>query len=283
MADDPDTTISWIARVTRFGWLSKGLVFVLMGVLAVRIATTRWERADAEATQTGALRVVSSQPLGALLLIVVSSGLVVFTAWNVTQAVIRGSTDIDTIGVIKRIGWFGLGVFYGAMAYVGFRLAFTEIDSPATGTQSRSSTGTRGDAGTEAATARLLNATGGRFVALAVAVVIVIVAAFHLHKGLARTFIDDIDTADLSPGAEAWLGRLGVLGFVARAFVLAVVAWFLAKAAIEFDPAEAVGLDGALREFVSVSYGKVVIVLVGVGLVIAGIYDMVTFRRQQLR
>lgn len=283
MTDDPDTTISWIARVTRFGWLSKGLMFVLMGVLAVRIATTRWERADAEATQAGALRVVSSQPLGALLLIVVSSGLVVFTAWNVTQAVIRGSTEIDTIGVIKRIGWFGLGVFYGVMAYAGFRLAFTEIDSPATGTQSRSSTGTRGDAGTEAATARLLNATGGRLVALAVAVVIVIVAAFHLYKGLTRTFIDDIDTADLSQGAETWLGRLGVLGFVARAFVLAVVAWFLAKAAIEFDPTEAVGLDGALREFVSVSYGKVVIVLAGVGLVIAGIYDMVTFRRQQLR
>ena len=69
----------------------------------------------------------------------------------------------------------------------------------------------------------------------------------------------------------------------ARAFVLAVIAFFLTKAAIQFDSDEAVGLDGALREFVTVAYGRVVIVLVGVGMTIAGIYDMVTFRRQRLR
>ncbi|MEO6651862.1 MAG: DUF1206 domain-containing protein [Ilumatobacteraceae bacterium] len=283
MTDDPDTAISWIARVTRFGWLSKGFVFVLIGVLAVRIATTRWAQPDADADQEGALRVVSSQPLGAVLLIIVSIGLIVFMVWNITQAVIRGSTDIDPVGIIKRIGWFGLGVFYGVMASVGLRLAFTEIGSPAAGTQSRSSTGTQGDEGTQAMTARLLDLTGGRFVAIVIALVILVVAGVHLRKGLGRTFIDDINTSDLSPGAEAWLGRLGVGGFVARAFVLAVVAWFLARAAIDFDPNEAVGLDGALRRLASGSYGRVVIVFVGVGMVIAGVYDMVTFRRQQLR
>ncbi len=141
MAEDPDTTISWIARITRFGWLSKGLVFVLIGVIAVRIATTRWEQPDADATQTGALRVVSSQPLGALMLYVASVGLVVFTVWNVTQAVIRDSTDIDALGVVKRIGWFGLGLFYGLIAFVGFRLASSEFGSPEAGSQSPNSTG----------------------------------------------------------------------------------------------------------------------------------------------
>ncbi len=108
-------------------------------------------------------------------------------------------------------------------------------------------------------------------------------AGYHLHKGLTYGFVDDLGTTDLSPSAERWLGRLGVGGFAARAFVLAVVAFFLAKAAVQFDPDEAVGLDGARREFASVTYGRVVIVFVGIGMMIAGASDMFTFRRQQLR
>lgn len=282
MADDPDTTISWIARVTRFGWLSKGLVFVLIGVIAVRVATTRWREPDADATQAGALRVVSSQPLGSVMLITISMGLIVFTVWNVTQAVIRDSTDLDALGIVKRVGWFGLGLFYGLIAFTGFRLALSELDSPGSGTDSDTSTGRSGDGAPEELTARLLAADGGRLATVVLAVGVVVVAGYHFHKGVTYGFVNDLDTTDLSADHERWLGRLGVGGFTARAFVLAVVAFFLAKAAVEFDPDEAVGLDGALREFSSVAYGRVVIVLVGVGMVLAGLYDMVTFRRQQL-
>ncbi len=283
MADDPDTTISWITRITRFGWLSKGLVFVLIGVIAIRVATTRWQQPDSEATQAGALRIVSSQPFGAVVLFAMSVGLVVFTVWNVTQAVIRDSTGIDLLGVIKRIGWFGLGLFYGLIAFVGFRLAVSEVDSPSGGTDSGTSTSSSESTSPPALTARLLDATGGRFVAILIALVVVVVAGYHLHKGLTYGFVDYLDTDDLSAAQKEWLGRLGVGGFVARAFVLAVVAFFLAKAAIEFNAEEAVGLDGALREVASVAYGRVVIVFVGVGMVVAGAYDMATFRRQRLR
>ncbi len=278
MTDDPDSAISWITRITRFGWLSKGFVFVIIGLIAIRIAATRWEQPDSDATQSGALRAVASQPLGAPMLLVVSCGLVVFTVWNVTQAVIRGSTDSDLFGWIKRIGWLGLGLFYGLIAFVGFRLAFSETTSPENGTATSSQ-----ETSPQALTARLLDATGGRAVAIVIAVVVLVVAGYHLHKGVTYGFVDDLDTDDLSPAQEEWYGRLGVYGFIARAFVLAVIAFFLAKAAIEFDPDEAVGLDGALREFASVTYGRVVIVFVGVGLAVAGVYDMVTFRRQQLR
>ncbi|NNE12389.1 MAG: DUF1206 domain-containing protein, partial [Ilumatobacter sp.] len=135
----------------------------------------------------------------------------------------------------------------------------------------------------EALTARLLDAPGGQVVAIVIAIVILIVAGYHLRKGVTYGFVDDIETSDLDDETESWIGRLGVGGFVARAFVLAMVAFFLAKAAIEFDPQEAVGLDGALRELAEVMYGRLLIGLVGVGLMIAGLYDMSTFRRQRLR
>lgn len=281
---DSDQTLRWLTRLTRVGWLSKGFVFVLIGVIAIRIATHRWD-SDTAATQTGALKVVASQPLGAILLVIVSSGLIVFMVWNLAQAVVRGSTEIDPLGIAKRIGWFGLGLFYGSVAILGLRLASSEISSPDDGTTAATQqrAATDGEANATALTARLLDAPGGRVLALIVAIVVLIVAGYHLRKGLTYGFVDDLDTDDLGDETEHWIGRLGVGGFVARAFVLAVVAFFLAKAAIEFDPRQAVGLDGALRELATVMYGRMLIGLVGAGLMIAGLYDMLTFRRQTLR
>lgn len=275
--------ISWISWFARIGWLSKGLVFVLIGAIAIRLATSDVGDADADATQAGALRVVASQPLGAVLLIVVCAGLIVFMVWNLTQAVIPDSAGTDPLGLATRIGWFGLGLFYGTVAIGGFGLAISELGSPSAGTESTNSTGASRDSVPQDLTARLLDLPGGRVVAVLIAIGILVVAGYHVHKGVTYGFVDDLYTGDLTNRWVRRLGRLGVGGFIARAFALLVVAFFLAKAAIEFDSDEAVGLDGALREFVELTFGRIVIVIVGLGLLIAGLYDMVTFRRQRLR
>ncbi len=108
------------------------------------------------------------------------------------------------------------------------------------------------------------------------------IGLYHTRKGWERDFLDDVETDDLSADQRRWLGRLGVTGFLARAFVSFVVAGFLAEAAIEFDAQDAVDLDGALREMASVGEGRNVLWLTAAGFVMAGLYDMVTFRRQRL-
>ena len=47
---------------------------------------------------------------------------------------------------------------------------------------------------------------------------------------------------------ERWAVASGVVGHIARGVVFAMVGVFLAKAAIEYDPSEAVGIDGALAQ-----------------------------------
>ena len=47
---------------------------------------------------------------------------------------------------------------------------------------------------------------------------------------------------------------LGVVGHVARGVVFALIGVFLMKAAVEFDPSEAVGLDGALARLADQPY-----------------------------
>jgi hypothetical protein len=300
--------IDRLERLTRAGWLSKGFVFVVIGMLAMEIALRDWggSGSSRSADQTGALRAVAEQPLGGILLAAVALGLVVFGLWNVAQALVPESTDLDPLGLAQRIGWFGLGIFYIALAFAGFRLAAAALEGddgvapPATtsapaGTSGSTAGTSGGSAGTGSAaggggtpsttalTARLLDAPGGRWLVAVVAIVVLVVAAYHLRKGITLEFVDDLDTSGLDADQERWLGRLGVGGFTARAIVLAVVAWFLLRAAIDFDPDDAVGLDGALRELASLVYGKLLLVAVGLGLTVAGVYDMITFRLQQLR
>lgn len=277
--EEHDDAIDWVGDITRYGWLSKGLVFVIIGVLAIRIASTAWPD-QRPADQQGALRTLAEQPFGSTLLAATAAGLSVFMLWNVAQALIPGSTDLTFLGICKRVGWFGLGLFYGALALAGFRLAWSD-DGADIADQGGSGVASETDATT--LTARLLALPGGRWVAIAVALVILIVALYHCWKGVTFRFVDDLDTTDLDRRTERWIGRLGALGFVARGLVLGVVGGLLLEAAIGFDPDEAVGLDGALRQLADVMYGRLLLGVVGIGLIVAGLYDMITFRRQELR
>ena len=52
------------------------------------------------------------------------------------------------------------------------------------------------------------------------------------------------------PRVKTWIGRLGTVGHLARMVVFGLVGIFLIKAAVDFNPRKAVGLDGALAKIV---------------------------------
>ena len=74
------------------------------------------------------------------------------------------------------------------------------------------------------------------------------VAVYQAYKGLAKKFLEDAKTGEMSPAVEKAYTALGVFGHVARAVVFALIGYGLIKAAIDYNPKEAIGLDGALRE-----------------------------------
>ena len=280
---DAEDAVDWIERVTRVGWISKGFVFVMIGVLAFRIALERWESGSARssgagdgseaASQQGALRSIAEEPLGSVLLVSLAVGLTIFMVWKLVQTFAGRSGDLGPLNIAKRIGWAGLGIFYGALAWMAARLAF---DGP------RSTTSSSDETSPSAVTGQMLGLPGGRFLVGVVGLAVIVIGGYHLRKGVTYEFIDDLETDDLSPAEERWLGRFGVGGFVARGAVLGVCGWFLVRAAVQFDPSDAVGLDGALRRLADLTYGRVLLVGVSIGLTIAGAYDMATFRRQRM-
>lgn len=87
----------------------------------------------------------------------------------------------------------------------------------------------------------------------------------------------------MSPVALKWGTRLGVAGLLARMVVFGLVGAFLIKAAVEYDPSNAIGIDGALQKLVHQSYGPWLLGVTAAGLIAYGLFCLVEARYREVK
>jgi hypothetical protein len=73
-----------------------------------------------------------------------------------------------------------------------------------------------------------------------------------------------------------------VFGYLARMLVFGLVGAFLIKAAVDYDPRQAIGLDGALAKVANHSYGHVGLGIVAAGLIAFGLYSLADARYRRI-
>ncbi len=256
----------------RYGWIAKGLLFVIIGGLAVEISRQGYARQDAD--QTGALATLADAPLGRILVGAVSVGLLLYAAWQVWAAVVQDSDG--PIHVFKRIGWVGLALVYGLLAITGLQIAIGGGSGSGQGDSSDNPTSPTG------LTARLFEIPGGRLLVVGVGLGTAAVGVYQLVKGARGDFFGDIESDDLSRSHRLALRVLGTIGFAARALILGIAGWLFVDAARRYDPDRAAGIDQSLRTLSSAPLGQVLLAACGIGLAAAGLYDVVTHRRQRI-
>ena len=76
----------------------------------------------------------------------------------------------------------------------------------------------------------------------------------------------------MSAAVRRWAKRIGVAGLLARLVVFGLIGVFAIRAAIQYDPKEAIGLDGALQKLAHQSYGPWLLGLTAVGLLAYAAY-----------
>jgi len=82
----------------------------------------------------------------------------------------------------------------------------------------------------------------------------------------------------MSPNVKRMFTALGVFGHFARAVVFTLVGYGLIRAAFDYDPKKAVGLDGALRKLAHATYGPWLLGLVAIGLIGFAAYSIADAR-----
>jgi hypothetical protein len=76
----------------------------------------------------------------------------------------------------------------------------------------------------------------------------------------------------MSATAKRWGVRAGVVGHCARFVVFVLIGIFAVKAAVDYNPKDAVGLDGALQKLAHRSYGPWLLGITAAGLVAYAVY-----------
>jgi hypothetical protein len=252
----------WYAVVARTGLVAKGISFGLVGALAIKLAIGSGGKAT---SREGALAQLSHHAFGKVALIALVIGFAAYALWRFVQAAAESSDEEDGKAKVwaKRAGYVGRGLIYAALAYSTVRLL-------AVGGQSESQ-----NERAHKSAAMVLGWPAGRVIVAAAGLAIVGAGLWNLYRGLATKFDDKWRTGELSPAVRKWGTRVGVVGHVARFVVFGLVGVFLVKAALDYKPKDAIGIDGALQKLAHASYGPFLLGMTAAGLVAYGVYCLV--------
>jgi hypothetical protein len=252
--------LGWLARA---GLVARGVVYAVIGILALELALG----AGGEAVnQQGALRTIAERPFGKVLLVLVAVGLAGYALWRLLRAAVgHGAEQRDG-------GWDRVAAAASGIAYAILCVAAVKI---LTGAQAGSGT-------PKQATGGVLDWSFGPALVAIAGIVLIAVAGYQAYKGVRKKFLDDARTEQMSHRVRSAYTALGVCGHLARAVVFALVGYGLIRAAIDYDPQKAVGLDGALRQLAHASYGPWLLGLVAAGLVMFAAHSMADARYRKV-
>ena len=267
-AEQAATDSPWLPRLARLGLVTRGLLHVVVGWLAFRIAQgDPGRRAD----QQGALATLVRQPFGRFLVLALAGGFLAYAAWRFVEA----AFDPEDKGALKRIGCALRGVFYLFLFGSALRLVIG-------GGESSAGSGGGSGSGTQDITARVLGWPGGRAMVIGAGLVLLAMGCWNGWRGITQKFEKDLKKFEMSSEQRKWTGRIGSFGHLARMVAYFVCSFFLIRAAIRFEPQKGVGLDASLHELAARSYGPWVLTVVALGLVAFGLYQFVLARYRQI-
>lgn len=242
--------------VARAGFVVVGVLQVVIGVIAVRVAVGSPADAGGEASQTGAFAQLAQEPGGAVLIVASAVALAALALWYLGQAVLGAVGADEEHQLAERAKDLGKAVVYGVLTVA----AATVLDGRGSPEEGR----------VDALTARAMSVPFGRVAVGAVGVVVVAAGVAYAVRGLRRSFRDTL--AGSGPFIRLVVA-LGVLGYTARGAAFAIIGGLLVWAALTADPDEAAGLDGALRTLGHQPEGQSLLLAVGAGFVAYGLYS----------
>src|SRR5579862_8692723 len=250
--------------LARAGFVSRGLVYGIIGILAFRLAIGAGGKIT---NQQGAFHTVAQQPFGKFALTLVAIGLGGYSMWRLFRALIGHGPEGADHG-IDRLGAAASGLFYGLMCFAAVKVLMG------------SGAGSTGNA--KKTTAGVLGWPGGNWIVGIAGAVMIGVALYQGYRGVTKKFLQDSKTEQMGPATRRWISRIGTIGHLARMVVFGLVGVFLIKAATDSRGRSAVGLDGALAKLLHHPYGQYMLGVVAAGLVAFALYSLSDARYRRI-
>lgn len=256
----------WVQRFVRVGYVAKGVIYLLIGGLALRLA---FGNGGQLTDSSGALQTIVKQPFGMWLIAIIAVGILAYAGWEITE----GLADTKRKGTSFK-GWMsrGLtvikGVVYGTVGVEALRMVL--------GVRSSSS----GDADAYARTA-LQFPLGG----IALGLVGAGIAAYgigQIVEAWKSKFDSDLNQYQMQREGGGWFLTMGRIGIGARGIILTVIGVALVRAGFAERASEASGMSEAMWTLFAQPYGQALLAAVAAGLICFGVFQILHARYARL-
>ena len=248
------TGIQWLARL---GYAAKGVVYMLIGVLAAAAAMGSGVAGDSRE----AMRSLDGEILGQVALGVVGAGLLAYAFWRIYSAI--ANPERDKPG--SRLMHAGTGIINAGLGIEAIRMALFRWG---------------GNAGNNAPhwAAQVMEQPFGVWLVAAGGLGFAGYGIAQLVRAFKSKLDDQLRLGDIGAWKRLWVRRLARIGLAARGVVFGVVGIYLIKSALSHDPGQARDLGASLQAVHDQPYGILLLGMVAAGLFLYGFYNLVRAR-----
>ena len=247
-------SISKFEGLTRLGFAARGLMYIMIGWLALAAG-----RAKDPAGAMGILQEGIGRPILALM----AAGFLGYALWRLTEALIDSEGHgSDAKGIAVRLGGAVSGLVHLGLGLYAANLAIGSGGGGGNGTAP------------EEGAATTLSLPGGWMLLALAAAALVATGLYQLAKAVRADFLRFLEP---EAARRAWVGWIGRAGYAARGLVFVLMGWFLWNAAMETRAASAGGIDDALT-----SLPPGIELAVALGLLLFGLFSLVEARYRRI-
>ena len=246
--------------LVRLGYLSKALVYLLVGTLALRVAAGLGGGRLTD--QGGSLYVVLRQPLGNTLLLLIAVGLLAYATWRIGGALF-GWQHYGRRDLLHRALTIVRALVYAAVGWKALKLTLGLF---------------AGTSGPEPLVREALQWPYGELLIIACGAAVGWYGLVEIRDASRGILEDGLDGATLRSRAGEWALTVARSGIGARGVILVLLGYGLIHAAIAHSPREADGMRASLSVINALPQGTLLLGATALGLIAYGIYQLLHAR-----
>jgi len=248
----------WVQWLERFGFLIRGAIYIVIGLLALELAIGA---GGAATSPTGAIALMGRQPAGKLFLAVIAVGLAGYALWGFVRAILdplgRGT---DTKGLIDRAGFLFSGISYAALLVPTVLALLNKPGGSAQGS-------------IPGLPATLTTGPTGKWLVIAFGLFWIGAGVGQLVTAYTAHFLRDLKTSTMSAQEVKTATWLGKSGYAARGIVFALIGLIILQTVFAVGAKQAQGFDGALAALAHAPHSEILLGAVAMGLILFGVYS----------